>query len=705
MLSRGASSLTRAGARARLFGVAPKGSAAAARLLSIDCGDRCDERGRGGREPQYPELQRSALGGSQASRGLGALQIFRKWQPQHVLRLPPATRAAFYSSSAFSREKDGKDSKDDASSSSPRLEARFGKVGKFFDSLGDEVSKELGKNEEIKSGLSEMIKQAEDLRKSTLGDKEKLDNVVDKEKIDKAREKAGEAAAKASEEAKKRAEDLSKAAGEATERLSSTFDSMKQKVSETAGESEFARKAQEKAKNVRDSAASTAEEVAAKVDTSEKSIFGRFIGAVKETLEEAKEDFLGEAGRNTDGRRKVARRKRKAEEEGRRRVAQAFGMRGGRRMRRRRGGDSDGVPRFTEEQVSEAFAQVSDTAEDEEGRISLDQLGAALDVLGLSVSEEDLAEMVESMEEEGVETWLDLAKFQSAVGIYQEKLAAAASSEDGNVSGSEEDAEDDTDAMIDDPDWESAVDPESGDTYYYNVKTGDTTWDKPEQISVPRVELVSDSGAEEVEEQEFRDWKSPEEEARGKSRYGRDDEMIMVDEEESSWQRIKDRLTATPIIQDILGAGGETVRTFAKTDAGRKARKRLRKGRNKIEDLQEQWETSQNPYVFAVASAYDEMFAETPEGQAIKELRRLDNDFVLDEWLLDVEDEFAPLMLEAYITGDVKLMDGICADSCKAMVGAAIADRKQNGFTMDPTILDIRGANLMAARPLEKAPR
>ena len=79
--------------------------------------------------------------------------------------------------------------------------------------------------------------------------------------------------------------------------------------------------------------------------------------------------------------------------------------------------------------------------------------------------------------------------------------------------------------------------------------------------------------------------------------------VIMVDEEESSWQRIKDRLTATPIIQDILGAGSESVRTFAKTDAGKQARKSLRKGRNKLEDLQEQWETSQNPYVFAVASA------------------------------------------------------------------------------------------------------
>jgi hypothetical protein len=692
--------------------------AAAPPHAALGCAvDDGDQRGGGGGRRSIP----AAEAGFALGRGLHVLR-----RPgRNMFRTPYSP--AFYSSTALARDEGGDKKKDGASSSSssssskPRLEARFGKVGKFFDSLGDEVSKEMDQNKEMKSGLDEMRKQAEDLRKRSIGDKASLDDVVGKEKIEKARQEATEKMDAAAEEAKRRAEDLSKAASSASERLSSTFESMKEKVSETAGDSEFAQRAQEKAKGARDAASSAADSVASKVDTSEKSFLGKFFGAIKETLEEAKEDILGEAGRGADGRRKVARRKRRADEEGMRRVAQAFGMRGGRRMRRKKAksGGAGAVPAFTKEQMGEAFAHVSGGAEAEPGdetggqgsnSIPAEQLGAALEALGLEVSEEDLAEMVQSVE--GEEALLDLARFQSVVGAHQEKLAAAAAAEGADAEGAA--GEDEEDAMIDDPDWEAAEDPDSGDTYYYNIKTGDTSWDKPDQIPNPNSGATAKpkkadadavaGGSDSDEEGEFRDWRSPEEEARGKSRYGRDDEMIMVDEEESSWQRIKDRLTATPIIQDILGAGSEGVRTFAKTDAGKQARKRLRKGRNKVEDLQEQWETSQNPYVFAVASAYDEMFAETPEGQAIKELRRLDNDFVLDEWLLDVEDDIAPLMLEAYITGNEKLMDGICADTCKAMVGAAISDRKQNGFVLDPTILDIRGANLMAARPLEKAP-
>ena len=49
----------------------------------------------------------------------------------------------------------------------------------------------------------------------------------------------------------------------------------------------------------------------------------------------------------------------------------------------------------------------------------------------------------------------------------------------------------------------------------------------------------------------------------------------------------------------------------------------MRKAGNAVEDAREVWETSQNPYIYQMASAYDAVFAETEEGQAIKELRRL----------------------------------------------------------------------------------
>ena len=715
MLSKGAVSLSRKLAHARagqrrhrlvanpFCAAFSTGQASLSRGVDCTASLRQEDEEDGTRSPSLrtkTQSQGMALArGYPVGRSVASSWITRSGLQTPRYRWPGAlnlhSSAAFSSTSSSHNEK--KEDNSEKSSSSPRLEARFGKVGKFFDSLGEEVSKEMSKNEQVKSGLDEMKQRAAELRKSAIGDK-KVDDVLNNEKVEKAREQAQDAASKAAEEARKQAERIAKSAEEAGSKFSSSFDSLKEKVSEKTSESEFVKKAKKKAED----AQAAAEKVTDKVDVSEKSLLGRFFGAVKETIEEAKEDILGDASRGSDGRRKAARRKRKADEEGMRRVAQTFGMRGGRRMiRRKKAKSGAAVQTFTDEQMAEAFSQVDFDAE---GQSQADHLSAALKALNLEVPEENFEAMVQSAEDASE---VDLDVFKRVVNEYLEAAAGSEASQ-GNAGGADWE-EEVKDTMIDDPDWETAVDPDSGDTYYYNVKTGDTSWDKPEQIPNPNIsakpkddgingELGSD------DDEEFRDWKSPEEEARGKSRYGRDDEMIMVEEEESSWQRIKERLTATPIIQDILGASSEGVRSFAKTDAGKRARKRLKKGRNKIEDMQEQWETSQNPYVFALASAYDEMFAETPEGQAIKELRRLDNDFVLDEWLLDVEDDIAPLMLEAYITGNEKLMDGICADTCKAMVGAAIADRKQNGFVMDPTILDIRGANLMAARPLEKAP-
>ena len=49
-------------------------------------------------------------------------------------------------------------------------------------------------------------------------------------------------------------------------------------------------------------------------------------------------------------------------------------------------------------------------------------------------------------------------------------------------------------------------------------------------------------------------------------------------------------------------------------------------------------------------------------------------------------------------------IEGLCAETASAMISAAIADRKQNGYVLDSTILDIRGTSLLAARILDKAP-
>jgi hypothetical protein len=81
------------------------------------------------------------------------------------LHAPLISRAYFSTDNKKNNDEDSKDKK--SSSSGPRLEARFGKLGAFFDRVGDEVGEELSKNKEIQEGLKELNKLKDDSLKST----------------------------------------------------------------------------------------------------------------------------------------------------------------------------------------------------------------------------------------------------------------------------------------------------------------------------------------------------------------------------------------------------------------------------------------------------------------------------------------------------------------------------------------------------------
>ena len=124
--------------------------------------------------------------------------------------------------------------------------------------------------------------------------------------------------------------------------------------------------------------------------------------------------------------------------------------------------------------------------------------------------------------------------------------------------------------------WSSAIDPESGDEYYYNTMTGATSWEKPKELKEgvsggsggggsggggggDGVEKEMDTGTTKREDG-FEDGFERQEEEKEEDKAdaprdytGKTGGIEAVSDKESTWEQIKEYLTKTPIIQDILG--------------------------------------------------------------------------------------------------------------------------------------------------------
>ena len=59
------------------------------------------------------------------------------------------------------------------------------------------------------------------------------------------------------------------------------------------------------------------------------------------------------------------------------------------------------------------------------------------------------------------------------------------------------------------PAWQSAVDPASGRTYYWNTGTRETTWVRPAEMDAPASTTGAESDADPVAEQPRITWKEP----------------------------------------------------------------------------------------------------------------------------------------------------------------------------------------------------
>jgi chemotaxis protein histidine kinase CheA len=559
--------------------------------------------------------------------------------------------------------------------------------GGFFSNLFSEIKQELEKNEDLKKNLEQLSKIKDSTEKKANEYKPTEKNIEDAtEAAKEAQKKLDEAA----ESAKKKSEDIYKKAEAAKDSFSKSWknvtDTINEKAEKIEEDSESVREAKKKAFEAAENAKKKAEKLAG------TSSFQSVSGTFKEIIKEGKDDLFG-ADKET---RKERREKTK-------------------KMRERR-------------------------AERRDARREKERLAKE----------------------------------------------AAIKKEQGDA---DDDSENEADNGVKAAEWAEAVDEDSGDTYYYNVKTGETTWDKPEGYGSDGEGTVDDEnnnsmeeddadnsdegnnnetyivideteakayfdgfdteGTGRITEEQFDDlvdeiaerrpditipqtridvlgalevmdpdakgtvklenylrWIEAYTSSGGKS-HGEQiggGAIILRGDIETAWQRVGERLRKAPLIDDILGASEYAGRQFEETDVGKSTRRVRERVSNIREDALEVWETSQNPWVYRFASAYDGLTGETEQGQAIKELRRLDPAWDLLEWLEEVQDEIAPALLKGYLEGDNEIIDYYCVDQASALIKATVKDNKLAGKIPDPAILDLRGVELLASRVLQRAP-
>ncbi|KDO32816.1 hypothetical protein SPRG_02509 [Saprolegnia parasitica CBS 223.65] len=178
--------------------------------------------------------------------------------------------------------------------------------------------------------------------------------------------------------------------------------------------------------------------------------------------------------------------------------------------------------------------------------------------------------------------------------------------------------------------------------------------------------------------------------------------MVLVKGEQTAWDRIGARLKETPIIQGLL----EAARLAAKTKAGQTVGSGAKVAKDKIgdatEDVREYWETSQNPWVYRLSSIYDGLFGETAESIAIREIRRADPSFNVEEWKDNVAESVVPFVLDAFLKGNSRDLKKWMGEAAYSTVNMAIRERKTDGLVVDPNVLAIRDVTVIALSAEDK---
>jgi import inner membrane translocase subunit TIM44 len=165
--------------------------------------------------------------------------------------------------------------------------------------------------------------------------------------------------------------------------------------------------------------------------------------------------------------------------------------------------------------------------------------------------------------------------------------------------------------------------------------------------------------------------------------------IVLVQQPKSAWEQMKNRLQDSPFIKEMLKNSQKMGKVAADTPIGQQAQKISQGIKDKIEDAKEIWETSQNPLIYTVSGIWDNITGDTEESMCVREIRKLDPDFVKEEWAEEVRLNLVPDIIKFHLLGETKKLKPWLGEAVYNKLAADIRARKSDGITFDTNILDI----------------
>ena len=166
-------------------------------------------------------------------------------------------------------------------------------------------------------------------------------------------------------------------------------------------------------------------------------------------------------------------------------------------------------------------------------------------------------------------------------------------------------------------------------------------------------------------------------------------EIVLVKDRGSAWDQMKARLQDSPIIKELYKRSKKLQDVAASTDIGKQAFQAGQSIKDKISDAREFWETSQNPIVYTVSGIVENITGQTEEGICLAEFKKLDPDFVLEEWADEIKKQLVPVIIKAHLEGNTKALKPWLGEACYKKLAADIGARRADGLTFDSNIIEV----------------